>query len=230
MKRLAIGSLFLLLGISTVLAQNFRIEVGAKVHRLDKFSEVIEVPTREIPIILSLGLEVPVSKELYLETELTFAKKNLELSLLNSQKTLLPTLKGIKKLNPRYYSTSTKIPLNIGYRKKLGQNLAFNIEAGAYFIFELDSEIGYQGKEKIKVSKIKTDLKEDFIDEQEYGINLSTALEYSKVYLRLGAEYNLTKRFDLDQAFKQNIKLARKLFDDINEDKLFYYLTLGIHL
>ncbi len=216
-----------------------RIELGTKLKSLDRIADLTKTPIKELPIHFTLGYEFDLSKFLYLEVETSFTKENF---LLNDKQTrpivekidllatIIPGLRG-DALFPRYYSSSIKLPLNVGVRFNLVGQLGVSCELGPYVIFNLNSEIGYEGSEKFDLSKFKTNIKSSkFLAKQEYGLNASVALEYSKLHLRLGGEYNLTDKINTDKGFSENFEAIRPLFENINKDKLSYYLTLGINI
>ncbi len=240
MKRLSLlGLLLLLFNVSILSAQSMRIEFGTKLKSLDRISELTKTPIKELPVHFTLGYVYDLSKLLYLEVEATFTKENV---LLNDKQTrpvvekidllatIIPALRG-DALFPRYYSSSIKLPLNVGVKLNLIGPLGVNFELGPYVIFNLNSEIGYEGSDKFDISKIKTNIESaKFLAKQEYGLNASLALAYSKLRLRLGAEYNLTDKVDTDKGFSENFEAIKPLFENINKDKLSYYLTLGINI
>ncbi len=238
MKKSLLTLLLLLFSTSLAYAQ-LRIELGTKLKTLDKFSELSTTPIKELPIHATIGYELNLSKYLYLEVEGTFTKENI---LLDNEEakpivekidllaTLIPSLKGNTPF-PRYYSSSIKIPLNFGVRIPLVGNLALSLEAGPYVMLNISSEIGYEDSDKFDISKIKTTIEsEKFATKREYGVNASTSLSYSKLHLRFGAEYNLTDKIDTDKGVSDNFNAIKPLFKNINEDKLSYYITLGINI
>ncbi len=238
MKKSLLTLLFLLLSTSIANAQ-LRVELGTKFKSLDKFSELTTTPIKELPIHATIGYELNLGKHLYLEVEGTFTRENI---LLDNQETkpivekidllarLIPSLQGTSPF-PRYYSSSIKLPLNFGVRIPLVGHLALSLEAGPYMMLNISSDIGYEGSEKFDISKIKTSIEsEKFATKREYGLNASTSLAYSKLHLRLGAEYNLTDKVDIDKGLSDNFNAIKPLFKNINEDKLSYYITLGINI
>ncbi len=238
MKKLLLTLLCSLLTLSFSYAQ-LRIELGTKVKSLDKLSELATTPMKELPLHATIGYELNLSKHLYLEVEGTFTRENILLDneetkpiveKINILASVIPSLKGHTPF-PRYYSNSIKIPLNVGVRIPLVRNLALSLEAGPYVMLNISSKIGYEGSDKFDIAKIKTTIEsEKFVAKREYGLNASTALSYSKLHLRLGVEYNLTDKIDTTKGVSDNFKAIKPLFKNINEDKLSYYITLGIKI
>ncbi len=234
MRKITFSILLLFLGINIGKAQHLRVEVGTKVKALNKISELGNIPIKELPIHATIGIEFSLGEHLYLETEASFTKQNLSITDLAENKPafsklgkVLPPLNN-KELIPRYYSSSIKVPINIGFRVRPIGDFALSLEAGPYILFNLNSEFGYQGQDKLNLTKIKKDIQgSDFVSKREYGLNLATALTYSKLSLRLGLEYNLSDKLNFDKAFKENIEAIRPLFKQINKERLSYYLTLG---
>ncbi len=238
MKKLLLTLLCSFLTLSFSYAQ-LRIEFGTKVKSLNKFSELSKTPIKELPIHATIGYELNLNEHLYLEVEGTFTKENILLDnaeakpvveKLNILASVIPSLKGDTPF-PSYYSSSIKIPINIGIRVPIVKKLMLSLEGGPYMMLNMSSKIGYEGKDKFDIAKIKTNIaSEKFVAKREYGLNVSTALEYSKLHLRLGAEYNLTDRVDTSKGVSDNFKAIKPLFKTINEDKLSFYLTLGIKI
>ncbi len=220
-------------------AQHLRIEVGTKVKSFNKFSNLGKIPLKELPIHATLGVEFGLGKYLYIETEASFTKENLSITELSEQSTsstvsklgsILPNLEN-RELFPRYYSSSIKVPINVGIKFNPISKIYLSLEGGPYILFNMNSEFGYQGKDKIDLTKLKKDIEgSKFISKQEYGLNSSIAVAYSKLSLRLGVEYNLTDKLNFDKAFKENIESIRPLLKQINDERLSYYLTLGFTL
>ncbi len=234
MRKLTVSIFLLFLGISIGKAQNFRFELGTKVKALNQITDLGSMPIKELPIQATIGVEFELGEYLYLETEASYSKENLSITELADKDSapaklgkLLPALNN-KELIPRYYSSSIKVPLNIGFRIRPIDKFALSLELGPYILFNLSSELGYQGQDKLNLTKIRKDVEgANFVSKQEYGLNAAAAIAYSKLSLRLGVEYNLTDKLNFDKAFKQNIEEIRPLLKQINQERLSYYLTLG---
>ncbi len=238
MKKFLLTLLLLLLSINISSAQ-LRIELGTNIKALNKLSELAKIPIRELPIQATIGYEFDISKNLYLEIEGTYSKENI---LLNNEgvrplvakmeqlATVMPSLRK-EALFPHYYSSYVKIPLNVGIRLALIGKLALSIEGGPYVKLNINSKIGYEASEKVELSEIKKSLQtESTSSKQAYGLNLSTALAYAQLHLRFGLEYNLTDKIDIGKGVSENFKTIKPLFENINENKLSYYITLGINI
>ncbi len=239
MKRFLFIVLVLISSISFAYTQSLRLELGTKVQSLHKVLDLTRTPIKELPIHATVGYELNLSKYLFLEVEGTFTKENILLDneesksiveKINLLAKVIPSLKGDTPF-PRYYSSSIKIPLNLGVRIPLVGNLALSLEAGPYMILNISSKIGYEGSDKFDIGKIKTNIQsEKFSSKREYGLNASTSLSYSKLHLRLGAEYNFTDKVDTDKGLSDNFNAIKPLFRNVNKDKLSYYITLGVNI
>lgn len=79
------------------------------------------------------------------------------------------------------------LPVNIGFRAKFAQDLSVSLELGPYFSYGLSA--------KSKLGSISTDLydsEDGALKRFDVGIGGSAALEYTRYYLRIGAEYGFT--------------------------------------
>jgi len=166
MKKLFFAAFALVAGVLSAQAQtaiNPRIEVGANfasgVHKV-----VGATPESKVRLGFRAGLaaEVGLASGVYLAPGVTFRQE------------------GYKFGNGNGYGLNyISVPVDLGIRVGLGDNLAVSVEAGPSFAYGL-STTG-------NVDAFKAGAYKRF----DMGLNASAAIEYSKVYLRLGTDIGL---------------------------------------
>lgn len=138
-------------------------------------------------------------------------------------------------------STSLTIPVNIGLRFKPVGIFGFSIEAGPYLSYELNSK--FKSNNILgSLSNIAVESIDGFKSKKfGYGVGGSIGLEITRFYLRAGAEYGLSNRFDigdnlslgaLADEFKEalkdvNLKNLSNNLKGADSRPLHIYLTAG---
>ena len=166
MKKLFFAAFALVAGVISAQAQTEvhpRIEVGANfasgVHKV-----VGATPESKVRLGFRAGLaaEVGLASGVYLAPGVTFRQE------------------GFKYISEDGYGLNyISVPVDLGIRVGLGDNLAVSVEAGPSFAYGL-STTG-------KLDAFKAGAYKRF----DMGLNASAAIEYSKVYLRLGTDIGL---------------------------------------
>ena len=90
---------------------------------------------------------------------------------------------GAKFANSSLGLNYLSVPVDLGIRVGLGDNLAVSVEAGPSFAYGISSVSDVKGAVDA--------FKEGGFKRFDAGFNASAALEYSKVYLRVGTELGL---------------------------------------
>ena len=166
MKKLFFAAFALVAGVISSQAQTEvhpRIEVGANfasgVHKV-----VGATPESKVRLGFRAGLaaEVGLASGVYLAPGVTFRQE------------------GYKFGNGNGYGLNyISVPVDLGIRVGLGDNLAVSVEAGPSFAYGI-STTG-------NLDAFKAGAYKRF----DMGLNASAAIEYSKVYLRLGTDIGL---------------------------------------
>ena len=174
MKKLFFAAFALVAGVISAQAQTEvhpRIEVGANfasgVHKV-----VGATPESKVRLGFRAGLaaEVGLASGVYLAPGVTFRQE------------------GFKYISEDGYGLNyISVPVDLGIRVGLGDNLAVSVEAGPSFAYGL-STTG-------KLDAFKAGAYKRF----DMGLNASAALEFSKVYLRVGTDIGMVN------ALKNNI-------------------------
>ena len=166
MKKLFFAAFALVAGVLSAQAQTEihpRIEVGA--NFASGVNKVVGVtPESKVRLGFRAGLaaEVGLASGVYLAPGVTFRQE------------------GYKYDNGNGYGLNyISVPVDLGIRVGLGDNLAVSVEAGPSFAYGL-STTG-------KLDAFKAGAYKRF----DMGLNASAAIEYSKVYLRLGTDIGL---------------------------------------
>ena len=166
MKKLFFAAFALVAGVLSAQAQTEihpRIEVGANfasgVHKVVGATPESKV---RLGFRASLATEVGLASGVYLAPGVTFRQE------------------GFKYISEDGYGLNyISVPVDLGIRVGLGDNLAVSVEAGPSFAYGL-STTG-------NVDAFKAGAYKRF----DMGLNASAAIEYSKVYLRLGTDIGL---------------------------------------
>ena len=166
MKKLFFAAFALVAGVLSAQAQTEihpRIEVGA--NFASGVNKVVGVtPESKVRLGFRAGLaaEVGLASGVYLAPGLTFRQEGFKIGK-----------------NESYALNYLSLPVDLGIRVGLGDNLAVSVEAGPSFAYGLSSSGA--------VDAFKSGAYKRF----DVGLNASAALEYSKVYLRLGTDIGL---------------------------------------
>ena len=166
MKKLFFAAFALVAGVLSAQAQtaiNPRIEVGANFARgISKVGSVTADSKVRTGFRASVAAEIELASGVYLAPGVTFRQE------------------GYKFDNGNGYGLNyISVPVDLGIRVSLGDNLAVSVEAGPSFAYGL-STTG-------KLDAFKAGAYKRF----DMGLNASAAIEYSKVYLRLGTDIGL---------------------------------------
>ena len=166
MKKLFFAAFALVAGVLSAQAQTEvhpRIEVGANfASGVNKVVGATPESKVRLGFRASLATEVGLASGVYLAPGVTFRQE------------------GYKFSNGNGYGLNyISVPVDLGIRVGLGDNLAVSVEAGPSFAYGL-STTG-------NVDAFKAGAYKRF----DMGLNASAALEYSKVYLRLGTDIGL---------------------------------------
>ncbi len=175
MKKLFFAAFALVAGVLSAQAQtaiNPRIEVGANFARGISKSAGITIDTKvRTGFRASVAAEIELASGVYLAPGVTFRQE------------------GFKYSNGNGYGLNyISVPVDLGIRVGLGDNLAVSVEAGPSFAYGLSTTSN--------LDAFKTGLYKRF----DMGLNASAALEYNKVYLRLGTDIGLTNALKKDIA------------------------------
>ena len=166
MKKLFFAAFALVAGVLSAQAQtpiNPRIEVGANFARgISKVGSVTAESKVRTGFRASVAAEIGLASGVYIAPGVTFRQE------------------GFKYGNGNGYGLNyISVPVDLGIRVGLGDNLAVSVEAGPSFAYGI-STTGNLDAFKAGVYK-----------RFDMGLNASAALEYSKVYLRLGTDIGL---------------------------------------
>lgn len=145
------------------MAINPRIEVGANFARgINKVAGITPDTKVRTGFRASAAAEIGLASGVYLAPGLTFRQEGFKIGK-----------------NESYALNYLSLPVDLGIRVGLGDNLAVSVEAGPSFAYGLSSSGA--------VDAFKSGAYKRF----DVGLNASAALEYSKVYLRLGTDIGL---------------------------------------
>ena len=175
MKKLFFAAFALVAGVLSAQAQTEihpRIEVGANfASGVNKVVGVTPESKVRTGFRASLAAEVGLASGVYLAPGVTFRQE------------------GFKYISEDGYGLNyISVPVDLGIRVGLGDNLAVSVEAGPSFAYGL-STTG-------NVDAFKAGAYKRF----DMGLNASAAIEYSKVYLRLGTDIGLVNTLKNDNA------------------------------
>ena len=166
MKKLFFAAAVLAAGVFSAQAQtaiNPRIEVGANFARgINKVAGITPDTKVRTGFRASAAAEIELASGVYLAPGLTFRQEGFKIGK-----------------NESYALNYLSLPVDLGIRVGLGDNLAVSVEAGPSFAYGLSSSGA--------VGAFKSGAYKRF----DVGLNASAALEYSKVYLRLGTDIGL---------------------------------------
>ena len=166
MKKLFFAAFALIAGVISAQAQTEvhpRIEVGANfASGIHKVVGATPESKVRLGFRASLATEVGLASGVYLAPGVTFRQE------------------GFKYISEDGYGLNyISVPVDLGIRVPFSENFAVSVEAGPYFAYGL-STTG-------KLDAFKAGAYKRF----DMGLNASAAIEYSKVYLRLGTDIGL---------------------------------------
>ena len=174
MKKLFFAAFALVAGVLSAQAQtaiNPRIEVGANFARgISKVGSVTADSKVRTGFRASVAAEIELAAGVYLAPGVTFRQE------------------GYKFGNGNGYGLNyISVPVDLGIRVPFSENFAVSVEAGPYFAYGLSTTS--------KIDAFKAGIYKRF----DMGLNASAALEFSKVYLRVGTDIGMVN------ALKNNI-------------------------
>ena len=171
MKKLFFAAFALVAGVLSAQAQNAihpRVEVAGNFAR----SVITNVDGSSVDGLkvrpgfrASVAAEIDLATGVYLAPGITFRQE------------------GAKFANTSLGLNYLSVPVNLGIRAGLGDNLAVSVEGGPSFAYGISSVSDVKGA----LDAFKSGYRKRF----DAGFNASAALEYSKVYLRVGTELGL---------------------------------------
>lgn len=152
---------------------------------------------------VEIGLSQSPLTQIYLAPGLTYKNHgtNIE-NPVGSLGNILGIDLGNLSKDVRQSMHSIAIPVNLGLRASLGNDLGVSLEFGPYAAYLLSAKVG---------DTTITDGYKRF----DAGINGSVALEYQRFYLRLGAEYGL-------------LNLNNSGVDAFKERNVGFFTTVGV--
>ena len=171
MKKLFFAAFALVAGVLSAQAQNAihpRVEVAGNFAR----SVITNVDGSSVNGLkvrpgfrASVAAEIDLAAGVYLAPGITFRQE------------------GVKFANSSLGLNYLSVPVDLGIRVGLGDNLAVSVEGGPSFAYGISSVSDIKGA----LDAFKSGYRKRF----DAGFNASAALEYSKVYLRVGTELGL---------------------------------------
>ncbi len=244
MKKFLVLALAFMGFVGTTNAQSLRVEAGINsetyVPSIKSF-EFNELPLRAEAAmefdVIDLSL-LSIESNLYMSFGGTYLRQVSDPAKLGPEfdqvlsKLVEVSAVGVKgDGEAKLYSSSVKVPLNIGFRLNFADNFNLALEGGAYAKFGLTGEVGRQGvKERINLDKLGDKVKEEFITKRHYGLNASAAVEMYSLYLRAGIEYGLTDKLDFDKKIKENLDTVMPLLEKVDENRINVFITVGYRL
>ena len=166
MKKLFFAAFALVAGVLSAQAQTEihpRIEVGANfASGVHKVVGATPESKVRLGFRASLATEVGLASGVYLAPGVTFRQE------------------GFKYVSEDGYGLNyISVPVDLGIRVPFSENFAVSVEAGPYFAYGLSTTS--------KIDAFKAGVYKRF----DMGLDASAALEFSKVYLRVGTELGL---------------------------------------
>lgn len=167
---------------------NPRIEVAANIARtVAKDANGSDVNGLKIHPGFRAGLavEIGVASGVYIAPGITFRQEGNKQELTSNQKTETVS----NTLN--YIS----VPVTLGIRIPLSEGLAVSAEFGPTFSYGVSSSVRTLAGIKGGIKSAYDAFKEKQYNRFDMGINASAALEFSKVYVRLGTDLGMVNSF-----------------------------------
>ena len=189
MKKLFFAAVALVATSFAAQAQiNPRIEVAANIARtIAKDASGADVNGLKVLPGFRAGLaaEIGIASGVYIAPGISFRQEGNKQEVTTGQKTETVS----NTLN--YIS----VPVNLGVRVPLTESLAISVEGGPAFSYGVSSSVrtlaGIQGGIKAAYDAFK----EKQYNRFDMSINASAAIEFSKIYVRLGADLGMVNNF-----------------------------------
>ena len=189
MKKLFFAAVALVATSFAAQAQiNPRIEVAANIARtVAKDANGSDVNGLKIHPGFRAGLavEIGVASGVYIAPGITFRQEGNKQEVTTNQKTETVS----NTLN--YIS----VPVTLGIRIPLSEGLAVSAEFGPTFSYGVSSSVRTLAGIKGGIKSAYDAFKEKQYNRFDMGINASAALEFSKVYVRLGTDLGMVNSF-----------------------------------
>ena len=189
MKKLFFAAVALVATSFAAQAQiNPRIEVAANIARtVAKDANGSDVNGLKIHPGFRAGLavEIGIASGIYIAPGITFRQEGNKQELTSNQKTETVS----NTLN--YIS----VPVTLGIRIPLSEGLAVSAEFGPTFSYGVSSSVRTLAGIKGGIKSAYDAFKEKQYNRFDMGINASAALEFSKVYVRLGTDLGMVNSF-----------------------------------
>lgn len=183
MKKLFFSALVLVAGVFSAQAQSLRVEAGATFANQKVFDKTQNI---KIGARAGVGAEFTLAPMVYLGAGLNYQmggyKSDKALGLAQASSTL-------------HYLT---VPVTIGFRAPLTNDLSVSVEGGPY------AALGLGGKQSLTTGKALGDIIKDApklstevfgdngaLKRFDAGLNVSAAVEFQRFYLRLGTEIGM---------------------------------------
>ena len=208
MKKLFFAAVALVATSFAAQAQiNPRIEVAANIARtIAKDASGADVNGLKVLPGFRAGLaaEIGIASGVYIAPGISFRQEGNKQEVTTGQKTETVS----NTLN--YIS----VPVNLGVRVPLTESLAISVEGGPAFSYGVSSSVrtlaGIQGGIKAAYDAFK----EKQYNRFDMSINASAAIEFSKIYVRLGADLGMVNSF-------------REATDKLSSKNTSFFLGLG---
>jgi len=189
MKKLFFAAVALVATSFAAQAQiNPRIEVAANIARtVAKRPTGADAPGIKVLPGFRAGLaaEIGIASGVYIAPGISFRQEGNKQEVTTNKKTETVS----NTLN--YIS----VPVNLGVRVPLTESLAISVEGGPAFSYGVSSSVrtlaGIQGGIKAAYDAFK----EKQYNRFDMSINASAAIEFSKIYVRLGADLGMVNNF-----------------------------------
>lgn len=203
MKRIFMAAAIMVAGVFAGNAQSlsYKVEAGAN---FSDFDTKVLGSTKDVSKIIvgyraGVGMEVNLSDNLYFSPYLMF-KMN------GAKADGKVEIAGSKTLDFKTTLHYLAMPLNLGFRSGITDNLAVAVEFGPYVAYGLKGTHSIAGIDfdAFKSDK-KAELFEGGVKRFDWGLNGAVALEYTNFYFKLGADYglyNIMKEGNKDNSFK----------------------------
>ncbi len=189
MKKLFFAAVALVATSFAAQAQiNPRIEVAANIARtVAKDASGADAPGLKVLPGFRAGLaaEIGIASGIYIAPGITFRQEGNKQEVTTNQKTETVS----NTLN--YIS----VPVTLGIRIPLSEGLAVSAEFGPTFSYGVSSSVRTLAGIKGGIKSAYDAFKEKQYNRFDMGINASAALEFSKVYVRLGTDLGMVNSF-----------------------------------
>ena len=189
MKKLFFAAVALVATSFAAQAQiNPRIEVAANIARtIAKDASGADVNGLKVLPGFRAGLaaEIGIASGVYIAPGISFRQEGNKQEVPTGQKTETVS----NTLN--YIS----VPVNLGIRVPLTESLAISVEGGPAFSYGVSSSVRTLAGIKGGIKAAYDAFKEKQYNRFDMSINASAAIEFSKIYVRLGADLGMVNNF-----------------------------------